>query len=197
MRINALSLPALSFVLVFPAARVAGQSPPDISGLWTINHSLSDDPEAKVAEVAGPDAVAGARTFGGQVFFPRASYGADVDRVNLRKFLLTVVASLERLEIEQTPDEVKTIFGDEVRIFNLKRASTGSNAAGVKLTRRTRWQGEQLILESESGKTKLIEVLSLVPTRAQLIHAVRYEADVFKKPLDLKLVYDRAPKGGS
>ena len=41
---------------------------------------------------------------------------------------------------------------------------------------------------------KLTRRMSFVPTRSQLIHAIHYENDLLKKPLELKLVYDRAPK---
>ena len=63
------------------------------------------------------------------------------------------------------------------------------------MTRSTRWQGEQLVLESQSGEAKLIELLTLVVSRNQLIHALHYEAKALKKPLELKLVYDKMPKG--
>lgn len=175
--------------------RVGAEGPPDFSGSWTINRSLSDDPAARVAEVAGPDTLAGARTFGGITFLPRASYGKDVDRVSLRQLLLDSVAALDNLEIEQTPEEIKVMQGEDgVRIFHLKRESTGAGLGGGKLTRRMRFTGEQLTLESESGKRRTIELLTLVPTRHQLIHAIHYESELLKKPLELKLVYDRAGK---
>jgi len=167
---------------------------PDFSGSWTINKALSDDVKAKVADVAGPESIEGGdRTLGWNAFLPR-DYGKGVERVNVREFLMKAVAGLEEFEIEQSPAEVKTIHGeDAVRIFNLTRPTSGSSAAGAIVTRRTRWQGEQLVLESESADAKLTEVLTLVPSRNQLIHALRYEAKVFKKPLELSLVYDKAP----
>ena len=174
-------------------ARAAG--PPDFSGSWTINRGLSDDVAARVAEVAGADAVAGAHTFGGITFLPRSSYGKDVDRVSLRQLLLDSVAALEHLEIEQSPDEVKVMQGEDgVRLFYAKRDSTGVALDGAKLTRRMRFEGEQLKLESVSEKKRTIEVLTLVPSRSQLIHAIHYENELLKKPLELKLVYDRAAK---
>jgi hypothetical protein len=186
--------PALLALLALRAGTPgAAQTAPDFSGEWTLNRVLSDDAAAKVKEVAGPDVMTGAKTVGGQTFFPRASYGREVDRVNLRQFLLEAVTGLAELEIEQTAEEVKTIHGEDgVRIFSLKRESGGTGALGVKLVRRARFQGEQLTLESESGKTKLLEVLTLVPARKQLVHALRYEAEAFPKPLELRLVYDRA-----
>jgi hypothetical protein len=196
MRHASYLVPALSLSasLLGPAPGAA-EGVPNLSGRWNVNPALSDDAAAKVAEVAGPDVMTGASTIGGVTFLPHSSYKTEVDRVNLRQFLLDTAASLDRLEIEQTADEVKTIHGDDtVRIFNLKRESTGSNAAGLKLARHAYWKGEQLVLESTSGKTKLTEVLTAVPARNQLIHAIRYEAELFKKPLELRTVYDRAPK---
>lgn len=183
---------AVALISLTPPATHA-QTAPDFSGSWKINRSLSDDAKAKVAEVAGPETIAGGdRTLGWNAFLPR-DYGKGVDRVNVREFLMKAISGLEEFEIEQSADEVKTIHGDEgVRIFNLKRASSGTGAGGVTVTRRTRWQGEQLVLESESGEAKLTEVLTLVPSRNQLIHALRYEAKLFKKPLELRLVYDKA-----
>ena len=173
--------------------RAAG--PPDFSGSWTINRGLSDDVAARVAEVAGADAVAGAHTFGGLTFLPRSSYGKDVDRVSLRQLLLDSVAALEHLEIEQSPDEIKIMQGEDgVRLFYAKRDSTGASLDGTKLTRRMSFAGEQLKLESVSEKKRTIEVLTLVPSRSQLIHAIHYENELLKKPLELKLVYDRAVK---
>ncbi len=190
---RALATPVAAALLALTPVAAGAQSAPDFSGSWKINRPLSDDAKAKVAEVAGPETIAGGdRTLGWNAFLPR-DYGKGVDRVNVREFLMKAIAGLEEFEIEQSADEVKTIHGDEgVRIFNLKRASSGTGADGATVTRRTRWQGEQLVLESESGEAKLIEVLTLVPTRNQLIHALRYEAKLFKKPLELRLVYDKA-----
>jgi hypothetical protein len=175
--------------------RVNAESPPSFSGTWAINHSLSDNVAAKVAEVAGPDDVAGAKTFGGLTFLPRKSYYEDVERVNLRQLLLDSVAALDTLEIEQSHEKIKIMQGDEaVRIFYFSRASTGEGLSGDVLTRRVTFKGQQLHLESESGKQKTIELLTLVPSRNQLIHAIHYQSDLLKKPLDLKLLYDRATK---
>jgi hypothetical protein len=196
MRIAYGPIAALSLaLLLLGPVRGAAQEAPSFAGRWVLNHALSDEAAAKVKEAAGPDVMTGAHTVGGITFLPHSSQKSEVDRVNLRQFLLDTAASLEQVQIEQTSDEVKTIHGeDSVRIFNLKRESTGANELGVKLTRRAYWKGEQLVLESTSGKTKLLEVLTLVPGRDQLVHAMHYEAELFKKPLDIRSVYDRAPK---
>ena len=102
-----------------------------------------------------------------------------------------------------TEDDVKACLAyayqviqgeDGVRTFYPKRDSTGAALDGAKLTRRMRFEGEQLKLESENGKRRTIELLTLVPARSQLIHAIHFEHELLKKPLELKLVYDRSPK---
>ena len=184
----------MGIVACYSLGAAHAEGPPDFSGSWAINRSLSDDVAARVAEVAGPDAVAGARTFGGLTFLPRSSYGKDVDRVSLRQLLLDSAAALDHLEIEQSREEIKILQGEDgVRLFYPNRDSTGAALDGGRLTRRMRFEGEQLKLESENGKRRTIELLTLVPTRSQLIHAIHYENELLKKPLELKLVYDRAP----
>ena len=193
-RRQGVATPLVLALTLLGGSTLMSQTRPDFSGSWKINKPLSDDAKAKVAEVAGPDTVAGGdRTLGWNAFLPR-DYGKGVERVNVREFLMKAVGLLEAFSIEQSATEVKTIYGDDdrVRIFNLTRPSSGSGADGVTVTRKTHWQGEQLVLESESGEAKLTEVLTLVPTRNQLIHALHYEVKVLKKPLDLKLVYDKA-----
>jgi hypothetical protein len=190
----ALGIAGLGLLALGSPGRARAEGPPNFSGSWTINRSLSDDVTARVAEAAGADAVAGAHTFGGITFLPRSSYGKDVDRVSLRQLLIDSVAALDHLEITQTADEVKVIQGEDgIRTFYAKRDSTGVALDGAKLTRRMRFEGEQLKLESENGKRRTIELLTLVPARSQLIHAIHFEHELLKKPLELKLVYDRAP----
>ena len=191
----ALGLALVGIVASYFQGVAYAEGPPDFSGSWAINRSLSDDAAARVAEVAGPDDVASPATLGGWSFLPRSSYGKDVDRVSLRKLLLDSVAALDHLEIEQSPDGIKVMQGEEgVRRFYVNRESTGEALDGGKLTRRMSFEGEQLKLESVNGKKRAIELLTLVPARSQLIHAIHYENELFKKPLELKLVYDRAPK---
>lgn len=193
----------LAVLTVCVPSQSAAQAAPDFSGEWALNRWLSEDATAKVKEVAGPDMITGAKTGGGQplgvhvgplrVPVPLASQGREAARISLRQFLLETVAAPDRLEIEQTAEEVKAIRGEDgVRIFKLNRESSGTGVLGTKLVRRARWQGEQLTLESQSGKTKVLEVLTLVPARNQLIHTLRYEAEALGKPLELRLVYDRA-----
>ena len=112
----------------------------------------------------------------------------------MREFLLATVPALQTVLIEQTAQEVKTVHGETgVRIFNLTRTSAGTSALGGEtVTRQARWQGTQLVLESKGKESRLVELLTLVPTRSQLVYALRLEHKLLKAPLEFNLVYDSA-----
>jgi hypothetical protein len=181
----------VAFLLACSAAHAAG--PTDFSGAWKINRGLSDDAEAKVKDAAGSQYVQGAPSWASETILPWGRKFDEHDRVTLREVLLGAIQGLAAVEVEQTPADLKMIYGgDAVRIFYLTRAGTATaGLTGEKVTRTTRWKGEQLVLESAGGKTKVVEVLTLVPSRNQLIHLLHVEMDLLKAPLDLKLVYDR------
>lgn len=173
-------------------AGAAAAAPPDFNGEWRLDKAKSDDVAAKVGEAAGSQYVSSAKGFGSFTIFPWTSFG-EGQRVLLRDALLAGVAAFDRLEIEQKGDEIKTVHGEDgVRIFNLKRASAGTSVTGEKVKREARWQGEQLVLESSSGKLKTLEVLTRYAERDQVIEVFRIEMDLLEKPIELKLVYDRA-----
>jgi hypothetical protein len=119
--------------------------------------------------------------------------GKDVQRVELRESMLQVVGQLDRLEIEHSPSEIKLYHGDEIaRTFYLTREHVREAVDGRKLRCRTRWKGDQLILEEEGGNgRKVVEMLTLVPDAGLLIQAVHWEDALLKKPLELRLVYVR------
>lgn len=187
------ALAALASLLLAAApARAAG--PPDFSGEWKLDREASDDVEAKAKQAAGSQSMSGAPSWGSVTVLPWGSKFSEGQRVMFRDVLLAGVAALADLKIEQTATEIKTIHGDAgVRIFNLGRASTGTAVlTGDKVTRRARWKGEQLVLESSSGKLKTAETLTRYTERDQVIVAFHYEMELLEHPLDLKLVYDRA-----
>jgi hypothetical protein len=79
-----------------------------------------------------------------------------------------------------------------VRIFNLTRTSAGTSAvSGEKVTRHARWQGQQLVLETKGKDSLLTEMITAVPTRKQITYAVKFEAKLLEKPLELSMAYDR------
>ena len=184
---------SLVFGLVLTSSASRAAEPTDFSGVWKINRGLSDDAAARVKDGAGSAYVQGAPSWASETFLPWGRNFDENERVMLRDVLLGAVEALATVEVEQTPAEIKIIHGeDAVRVFYLKRSGTGSSVlTGEKLARQARWKGEQLVLESKSGKTKVVEVLTLVPSRNQLIHLLHLEMDLLKSPIDLKLVYDR------
>jgi hypothetical protein len=181
-----------SVVLVVVAAGGASaQDPPDLRGTWRLDSRRSDDAAARIAEVAGPAQLTGGGA-SGLTILPELNTRSEVERLELRAWMMSIAERLARLEIDQTPDEVKLYLGDEVRIFYLAREHVRQDSRGQKLKASARLEGGQLILQELGDKgLKLVEVLTPVPSAGWLIHAVRFEHSLLKKPLDLRLVYVR------
>jgi len=177
-------------LVALPALTLA--DPPDFSGAWRLDPKRSDDARSRIEAVAGSEQVKGGGA-SGLTILPESNTRSEVERVELRKQMLDAVAQLERLEIHQGSSEIKLYQGEEgLRIFYFDREHVRESAQGQKLKCRTRWQGEQLVLEEEGEKgLRLVEVLTLLPSRRELIHAVRFESSLLKDPLNLRLMYRR------
>ena len=194
-------LAALSFLVAVPgraddqAASSAGQ-PTSFAGTWKLAPKISDDVQSRIEAATGSANLSGAGGIGGVGLLPKQSTKKDVERVELRQFLLDYMGLLADLEIEQTPGEIKLIRGDDVRIFYFDREHVRSDFQGRKLRCRTRWQGSQLVIEEqgEADKTRIIDMLTLVPSRNQLIHAIRVETNTLEKPLEVSLAYDKVTR---
>jgi hypothetical protein len=180
-------------LLALPALAAAEEpGPPALAGTWILDRAASDDVAAKVRESAGSQYVKGAKSWGSETLLPWGSDRED-ERILLRDLLLDGLRVLERMEIEQTPTELRTIHGEDgLRVFYLERAGTGTGVfTGEKQSRRVRWKGNQLFLEAKSGKSKVKETLTLAsPDR--LVHELHADLKLFERPLVLKLVYARA-----
>ncbi len=177
---------------VIAAVSALAQSTPDFSGSFTLNPKLSDDAAAKVEAAAGSAQLRGGGQGELQRLVPRSTDGSEVDRVRLREFLLDRVRSLQELKIEQTAKEIKIIHGeDEVRIFYFGRDHVRNDRRGHKLKCKSRFEGGRLIVE-ELGeeKTRIVDVLTLVPSRRQIVYGILFENQDLKEPLQLNLVYD-------
>jgi hypothetical protein len=187
---------ALFPALLLAAAPAGAQAPVDFSGSWVINTKLSDDVKSKVEAAAGPESMTGAHGVGGVGLLPRPGDVKEAKRVELRQFLLDRVGLYDLVDIKQTATEITIAHGDEdVRIFYFGREHVRNDAQGRKLRCRNRWDGSQLVIEEEGeDKNRVIQALTAVPQRNQLIHNVRFENQALKEPLDLKLLYDRAPQ---
>jgi hypothetical protein len=188
---------SLSAVLL-AGAGTALAAPPDFSGSWRLDRTRSDDVKARIGEAAGPAQVKGGGT-SPLTILPMPGTISSVERVELRDYLMRLAEQSDRLDIEQTADEIKLFNGDELsRTFYFAREHVREAADGRKLKCRTRWKGEQLVLEEEGDKSRrILELLTLVPGTGTLIQAIRFEDHLLKKPLELRLVYLRAGTGGT
>ena len=183
---------ALVVVLLF-AGPVRGADAPNLSGTWKLNHALSDDTAAKVKTAAGSEYIQGGPSWATETWFPWGTKFNEGERVALRDVLLGAVRALERIEVEQTASEIKTVYGEEgLRVFYLTRAASGTNlVTGETVKRTAQWKGAELVLESAGKKGKAREVMSLVPGKNQLVNVLHLEMDPLKHPMDLRLVYER------
>jgi hypothetical protein len=183
---------AVALLAVFGAG--AGAEPPDLSGAWTLNPSLSQDFAEKIKAAAGSASMSGGPSWATETWIPWTGGFSEGQRVGLREFLLATVPAFQTLEIEQSALEVKTVHGEDgVRIFNLTRSSAGTSALGGEtVTRQARWQETQLVLESKGKEGRFLELFAPVPERGQLSYVLRLEHKLLKAPLEVSLVYDRA-----
>jgi hypothetical protein len=186
---------AVLAVLLWSGGAALAQSP-DLSGTWVLNEALSQKLAEKVKAAAGSESMSGSAGFaaGVDTWIPWSGGFSEPQRMELRDFLLASAPALQNLEIVQSGDEVKTIHGEDgVRLFNLKRATSGTSAGSAEtVTRTARWQETQLVLESKGKESRFLEVLTPVPTRKQLTYALRLEHKLLKEPLEVSLVYDRS-----
>ena len=182
-------------LLLLCAATAHSTEPPNFSGTWKLNHEQSDDAVAKVKDAAGSEYVQGGPSWASETWFPWGRKFSEDERVMLRDVLVGAVRGFERVQIEQTASEIKTIHGEDgLRVFYMKRAAAGTNIlTGETVKRTAQWKGDQLFLESAGGKGASKETLSLAPGGTQLVHTLNIKMDLLKHPIDLRLVYDRLP----
>jgi hypothetical protein len=182
-------LGALALLGVTTAAEAAH---PDFNGKWRLNTQRSENPRAKVEDATGPASVQGAGGNGGRErWLPRGESG-EVDRVRFREQMLALADQLDSLEIKQTATEINVAHGDTSRIFYFDREHVRETESGEKVKARTSWKGEQLVVDEQGKGLRIIEIYTLLPGGKQVIQNLRYESSMFPKPVELKLVYDRA-----
>jgi len=191
-RVAVVAFLALGLALAAGAASSAEQHP-DLSGTWHLDAQASDDIQAKVEAVVGPD-----RTTGGGsdkskfTILPRGGGSHEIDRVQLRRYLLEQVAGFEDLEIEQNAREIILARGnDTLRIFSFDRERSRDTSFGMRTVARVRWNGPKLVLEETGEDTQLVETFTLVPDGTRLTHAIHFESKSLLAPLDLRLLYTR------
>jgi hypothetical protein len=170
--------------------------PPALSGSWVIDHEKSGNLEEAIKAAAGPATMSGAPGFarGVETWIPWGGGFDEPDRLTLREFLLATMPVFDKVEIEQSADEVKTTHGEGgVRRFSLARKTSGASAlGGEKVSREAKSEGGRLMLSSKGKDGELKESLTAGPD--ELTYALRLEHDLLKAPLVVTLVYARAKK---
>jgi hypothetical protein len=180
-------------VLSVGAAAAAMAADASLSGRWRMDPARSDDAAAQIEVAAGSANVSGYGSndihFGGG---RRAR--SEVERVELRDFLLALAKKTERFEIEQSPELVTIVHGEAgLRNFYLGRKSTRNSEDGQRLEVEARWDGPRLVL-NETGKDglKVAETYEVLPGGKDMRWSASVESKWLKKPLALRRVYVRA-----
>ena len=162
-----------------------------LTGEWTLDRKASDDVQSRIEAATGPGYVKGSER--AIRVLPTGNEKSEVERLELRDTLLGLIGSLDAMEITQGPRDVKLVRGDDVGIFYFDREHVRNGLHGRKLRCRTSWKGPQLLIEqSGEDKTRVIQLLTLLPEGRRLILVARIEHARLLEPLELKLVYDRA-----
>ncbi len=164
---------------------------PNLAGTWKLVPGLIDEVRGRVELATAAAPPPGAPGFFGALAL-KNPVKKDLELADLRKLIFDTMALPEGLEIEQGPSEVTMIHGEDARIFHLDREHVRNDDLGRKLRCKTRWDGPQLVIEQQGEKgVRIIEVLSLVPSRNQLSDAFRIESGLLRQPLELSLVYQK------
>jgi len=180
-------------ILGLSALPASAQEHPNFSGLWDLNAERSDDAVQEINEAAGTTEIQGqSGPRGNTLILPKGNERSEVERLELRNWMLQMEQQFRELEIVHEGNEFKTYYGEDgVRIFYLNRPHVRTDMKGRKLDCKTRWEGEQLVIEQTGAdKTRVFEVYTLLPGGKQLILAVRWESKWLKQPLTLRSVYD-------
>ncbi len=221
---NPRTCPMLGAAIAVAVAGTVASSQPgapgglDLSGRWTLNTYLSDNPEQVAASIqfdfglGGPDRLPdrgsepgrfGRR--GGGRGEPQGtregSRGASRDQPSqeelnrLNELTEPVRYPLTTMVVSQKPDAVTfTDAQGQARTVATtgKREKQTIGASTIDVT--SRWEGPQLISEEDLGKgRKMIFTYSAVPPTKQLLLRIALErAPGQRGPFEIKYLYDRA-----
>jgi hypothetical protein len=182
-------------LVVFGAAAAASaQDTPGLGGRWALNHERSQDLASRIKEVAGSETMAGGPSWSDNTWIPWGADFKEGERLSVREFLLGAVPAFDSVEIQPRADEVTTVHGAGAsRIFRLSRASAGTSAlSGETVKRQASFEGGTLVLESKGKEGLFRETFTLEPA-GTLVYQLHLKQKRLKAPLEVRLVYDRAP----
>jgi len=172
----------LAVTLAAPAAAPAADGPPDMTGVWRFNPKRSDDLREKIVDSVGTD-------------YTQGDAKKETVRVFIRNWLMGPVDHPDSavLTIEQTSTEFKSGLGDELSIYYFGREATSRGPGGGTLKVTVQRQGDQILTEEKQtkGGGQIKAVYSLLPDGKNLVVAWRLEHPTIRKPLDVRMIFDR------
>ena len=136
----------------------SAQEPPDLSGVWRLGEKAREELKATVEAAVGPEKTQGGGS--SRARFTLLSRGSsEIDRIQLRNFLMKQVSGFEDLEIEQTAEEITLARGnDSLRLFSFARERTRQTELGGKTKVRASWKDGQLRLEENGDGPVRVDV---------------------------------------
>ena len=186
-----------------------------IEGVWVLDAGLSDEmptpsPERRDSSRADrDDARRGAGPGVGGGFFGRGPGGGQggrpdpekmaADRKGMQSAMEDLTTAPRRMTIEVTDrGEVLTTYADGrvVRLVPDDREHSGLAGTSMRVTRKTKWQGKQLVSEiklESSTKFQLHQTHEVDPDGRVLRVTSRFEGDQFEdnENQEFRLVYER------
>jgi hypothetical protein len=179
----------VSLVLVagvaLPAAAQSTEAQPNMSGVWRFNPKRSDDLREKIFDSVGSG-------------YTEGSAKSEIVRVYIHNWLIGVLDNPDAalLTIEQTSTEFKSGVGDQVSIYYFGREAASRGPRGGTLRVTVQWQGDQILTEERQtkGDGKITALYSLLPDGKNLVLAWRLEHSSLRKPLDVRMIFDRQPQ---
>jgi hypothetical protein len=200
--------------LAATAGIALAQAPVDLSGKWTLDTYLSDNPEQVAAAIRGDVGQVAGGMFGDQDIFggsgrgggrrggegrgganapprqPNADDQKRLDEVNatLRypPTSLSIVESADVVTVTDQQGAARTLSPTGKR----EKQTVGSLTLDVT----TRWEGPQLVSEQDVGAGHMVRyTYSIVPTTKQLMVRIAIDRSPGRPgPFEIRMVYNRA-----
>jgi len=192
---------------------------PSFAGQWAFNAGQSDNANDKIREAQRNTRMAGRGPGGG---YPRGGMGrggigvgypgggmgrGGMGRGGMGRGGAPQSAPINGEDLETLANDSKTLtIGQNQQQFSILDDAGNSrtlyadgkkhkeeDAAGQKITVKTRWDANRLVSEHKLGHTgKLTETYELSPDSKQLIFTSRLESSKLSGPLTIRRVYDNA-----
>jgi hypothetical protein len=170
----------------------------EFSGQWALNTKLSQDPFDKIYTAMGSEQLKGAGT-AAYNSVNSATLLRDTDRAGTLRSLLDYAEVLERVELEQSDNELTISVGAGDEFFSLFYLDGEKHArqlpSGLKVEATAAWEGEAIhVVQVGENDAVLKEIYSLAADGNQMALIFQLESKLTKIPVQFRIVYDRIEK---